>query len=234
MSVRSADTISQDIEQSIVSGELDEGKPLPAERALMEQYGASRTVIREAITALAAKGFLKSRPSYRPIVCRPNASTAMQAAGSVIKYLLANSSGVHDLYEVRVLFERILVRDAATKADKHDIQKLKEALDANEASISDSECFYATDVSFHRVLYTIPGNPAYPAIHGGFVEWLAPQWSRMPRCEARNRDNFLAHKAIYEAILMRDPDQAEYALVKHLEASWDFVRSTFFLEIASE
>jgi DNA-binding FadR family transcriptional regulator len=228
MSVRSADAISQDIERLIVNGELDEGKPLPAERALMEQYGASRTVIREVITALSAKGFLKSRPSYRPIVCRPDASTAMQAAGSVIKHLLANSNGVHDLYEVRILFERMLVRDAATKADKHDIQKLKEALDANEMAISDSQRFYATDVAFHRVLYTIPRNPAYPAIHKGFVEWLAPQWSQMPRSEARNHDNFLSHKAIYEAILMRDPDRAEEELVKHLKASWDFVQSTFF------
>ena len=118
MSGRSADSITLDIERSIVAGELEEGRPLPAERALMEQYGASRTVIREAITALTAKGFLKSRPRYRPIVCRPDASSAMQAAGGVIKHLLDNSRGVHDLYQVRVLFERVLVRDAATGAGK--------------------------------------------------------------------------------------------------------------------
>lgn len=131
MSIRSADAIRQDIEQAIVSGELDRGKPLPTERALIEQYGTSRTVIREVITTLAAKGFLKCRHSHRPIVCPPDASAAMRAAGSVIKYLLANSNGVHDLFEVRVLFERMLVRDAAIKADKHDIQTLKGALDAN-------------------------------------------------------------------------------------------------------
>ena len=228
MSGRSADSITLDIERSIVAGELEEGRPLPAERALMEQYGASRTVIREAITALTAKGFLKSRPRYRPIVCRPDASSAMQAAGGVIKHLLDNSRGVHDLYQVRVLFERVLVRDAATGAGKDDLKRLKDALDDNQAASCDSERFYATDVAFHRVLYTISGNPAYPAIHAGFVEWLAPQWSRMPRSEQRNHDNFLAHQAIYEAILMRDPDAAERALVDHLEASWEFVRSTFF------
>lgn len=230
MSIRSADSISQQLEHSIVVGELTEGQPLPAERALMKQYSASRTVIREAITALKAKGFLKSRPRHRPIVCRPNADAAMHAAGGVIKHMLANSRGVHDLYQVRVLFERMLVRDAATKANKDDIQRLKSALDANEAAIEDSELFYATDVAFHHVLYTISGNLALPAIHEGFVEWLAPQWSQMPRSLERNQGNFLAHQAIYQAILMRDPDQADEALLTHLDASWDFVRSTFFSE----
>ncbi|KGA01914.1 hypothetical protein KP05_10205 [Cobetia amphilecti] len=228
MSIRSADSISQQLEHAIMTGELTEGRPLPAERTLMERYSASRTVIREVITALTAKGFLKSRPRHRPIVCRPNADAAMHAAGSVIKHMLANSRGVHDLYQVRVLFERMLVRDAATRADKNDIQRLKDALDANQAAIENSEQFYATDVAFHHVLYTISGNSAFPAIHSGFVEWLAPQWSRMPRSRERNQGNFLAHQSIYQAILMRDPDQAEQALLTHLGASWDFVRSTFF------
>lgn len=230
MTIRSADAISQDIERCILSGKYAEGRPLPPERTLMEQYGTSRTVIREVITALTAKGFLKSRPRFRPIVSRPDATAAMHAAGAVIKHLLDNSRGVHDLYQVRVLFERMLVRDAAVQANKDHIQQLKQALCDNEAAIGNSERFYETDVAFHHVLYTISGNAAFPAIHTGFVEWLAPQWSRMRRSSERNQANFLAHRAIYEAILTRDPDQAERALVEHLEDSWASVRQTFFEE----
>nr|WP_300309470.1 FCD domain-containing protein [Halomonas sp.] len=230
MDTRTAEHICDDIEIRIVNGDLVEGKPLPAERSLMEAYGASRTVIREVITALTAKGFLRSRPRFRPIVCRPDASTAMHAAGGVIKHLLASSQNVHDLYQVRVLCERMLVRDAAVGAQREDIQRLRQALDDNEQAIDDSARFYATDVAFHRQLYVISGNSAFPAIHQAFVEWLAPQWSQMPRSPERNRTNFLAHQAIFEAILSRDPDLAEKALISHLDSSWQFVSSTFFAE----
>ena len=62
---------------------------------------------------------------------------------------------------------------------------------------------------------------------GRFVSWLAPQWDRMERSPERNERNYQAHRAIYEAILERDPDAAEQALITHLSAAWDYVRTTF-------
>ncbi|WP_240484657.1 FCD domain-containing protein, partial [Pseudoponticoccus marisrubri] len=62
------------------------------------------------------------------------------------------------------------------------------------------------------MLYDIPSNPVLPAIHRAYTTWLAPQWSRMPRLPDRNRANYEAHAAIFEAILMRDPDAAETCL----------------------
>jgi DNA-binding GntR family transcriptional regulator len=49
----------------------------------------------------------------------------------------------------------------------------------------------------------------------------------MPRLVDRNQRNFEAHSAIFQAILMRDPDAAEAALRSHLDAAWDQVRDTF-------
>lgn len=101
------------------------------------------------------------------------------------------------------------------------------ALAANKEAIEISDAFYATDVAFHRVLYTIGGNPIFPAIHEGFVSWLAPHWARMDRFPEHNARIYEAHEAIYQAILERDTDAAEAALQRHFNIAWEFVKSTF-------
>ncbi|MEM9586157.1 MAG: FCD domain-containing protein [Planctomycetota bacterium] len=224
---RAADSIVSEIERRIADGSLRDQEPLPSERALMEEFGASRTVVREAITALSNRGLVICKPRFRPVVRKLGFETLMSSTDSIVRHLLGDTNGVRNLYDVRVFIERGLVRDAATKANKSDIQALKSALQANEDAMGDSNGFYATDVAFHGVLYAIPGNPVFPAIHEGLVSWLAPHWARMLRSPERNRRNYLAHKAIYDSILERDPDAAEEALLAHLKAAWEFVSVTF-------
>lgn len=224
---RAADSVVAMLEAKIVSGELENQAPLPAERELMEQFGASRTVIREAISKLSSRGLIETRPRFRPIVRKPDYATVLHACGNVVQHLLTERSGIKNLYDSRVFLERALVREAAVAARKEDIVNLKTALEDNRQAIEDSQEFYRTDVAFHGVLYRIPRNPIFPTMHEGYTSWLAPQWDRMLRSPERNEVNYLAHKAILDAILERDPVAAEEALTNHLKAAWEFVRVTF-------
>ncbi|WP_246082463.1 FCD domain-containing protein [Rubellimicrobium rubrum] len=225
--LRAADAVVREIEARIVSGSLADGAHLPPERDLIDTYGVSRTVVREAVARLASKGLLESRPRYRPVVRRPGVDAALAAAGGVVGHLLRDSVGVKNLYDTRILLEGALVRHAALQARKDDIAALARALAANEAAIDNSELFYATDVAFHAVLYDVPRNPILPAVHRAFTAWLAEHWVKMPRSPERNRVNFLRHRDIFAAIQDRDPDAAEAALASHLNAAWEYVRGTF-------
>lgn len=224
--LRAADAIVAELESQIVSGKLRNRGPLPAERDLMEQFSASRTVVREAIATLSSRGLVESKPRYRPIVSKPDYETVLNTTGKVVQHLLNEAEGVRNLYMSRVFTERGLVRQAAVSATKEDIRELQAALDANEAAINDSEQFYQTDNAFHGVLYRVPRNPIFPALHEGYTSWLAPHWERMPRSPDRNKANYAAHKRIFDAILRRDPDEAEAALNVHLDAAWEDVRTT--------
>lgn len=224
---RAADNVVAMLEAKIVSGELEDQTPLPAERELMEQFGASRTVIREAISKLSSRGLIETKPRFRPIVRKPDYATVLHACGNVVQHLLTDKTGIKNLYDSRVFIERALVREAALSARKDDIVSLREALEENRKAIPDSNEFYRTDVAFHGVLYRIPRNPIFPAMHEGYTSWLAPQWDRMLRSPERNEVNYLAHKSILDAILERDPVAAEEALNNHLKAAWEFVRVTF-------
>ncbi|MBT52160.1 MAG: GntR family transcriptional regulator [Mameliella sp.] len=224
---RAADQVVRSIAERIRSGALADGQPLPPERDLMEEYAISRTVVREAVRTLSSRGLIEALPRHRPVVRKPGFDAAIDAVGSIVSHLLGEPGGVKNLFDTRIMVEAALVRQAAQQATKDDIAALKTALEANGAAILDSEEFYRTDNAFHGVLYQIPQNPVLPAIHRAYTTWLAPQWSRMPRLPERNRTNLDAHRAIYDAILMRDPDAAEARLRDHLATAWAQVRETF-------
>ncbi|KUF09856.1 FadR/GntR family transcriptional regulator [Pseudoponticoccus marisrubri] len=224
---RAADRVVRSLADQIRSGALADGQPLPPERDLMEAFGISRTVVREAVRTLSSRGLIEARPRHRPVVRKPGYDAAFDAVGSIVTHLLGEPGGVKNLFDTRIMVEAALVRQAAQEAGRGDIAALKDALAANGAAIADSDAFYRTDNAFHGVLYDIPRNPVLPAIHRAYTTWLAPQWSRMPRLPDRNRANYEAHAAIFEAILMRDPDAAETCLRDHLDRAWAQVRETF-------
>lgn len=224
MTGRAADPLVEEIENRIARGLLGDGQPLPPERDLMAEFGLSRTVVREALRILSSRGLVEARPRHRPVVRRPGFAAAFDAVGGVVRHLLRDRDGVRNLFETRIMVEAALVRQAAAEAGRDDIARLTDALAANEAAIADSAAFYDTDIAFHRVLYEVPRNPVLPALHDAYTGWLAPQWSRMPHLETRNRRNAAAHRAIYDAILLRDPDAAETALRRHMDDAWDQVQ----------
>jgi DNA-binding FadR family transcriptional regulator len=222
-----ADRVVSTLEARISSGELKDCEALPSERVLMQEFGSSRTVIREAISTLANRGLIENLPRRRPIVRRPDYQTVITAAGHVVRHLVTDSAGIKNLYDSRIFIERALVRDAATSATKSNITALSDALDANHAAIQDSLEFYRTDTEFHGALYKVPSNPVFPGIHESYKSWLSPHWDRMLCSPEHNTMNFASHKAIFDAIVDRDPHAADTALTNHLMAAWEFVRTTF-------
>lgn len=224
---RAADAIVHALEEQILSGSLPDNTPLPSERDLMQQYSASRTVVREAITALSNRGLVENKPRFRPVVRKPGYDTAIDIVSGIVRHLLGQSAGVKNMYDSRVFVERMLVRDAASRASQTDVDKLEAALANNEAAIDNSDKFYLTDTLFHGVLYKIPGNPIFPALHEAYNSWLSPHWAEMRHLPDRNRFNYKNHEVIFNAIVNRDPDAAEIALVRHLAAAWEHVSVTF-------
>ncbi len=224
---RIASSIARALSDRIHRGDLKSGEPLPAERALMTEFGASRGAVREALQLMSNQGLLKTKPRHRPIVCTPGFDAAADALGGIVSHLLTNPDGIKNLFDTRVFVETGLVRHAAKHASKQDISDLHAALIANKEAIADNKSFFETDTEFHAILYRSSQNPALMSLHKAYVLWLAPQWTQMPRNPTRNTQNYEAHRAIYEAILLRDPDLAEAALAKHLKSAWEQVRTTF-------
>jgi DNA-binding FadR family transcriptional regulator len=222
---RLSEPVAERLAAMILAGELASGQRLPPERDLMRRFGVGRSVVREAIAGLAHRGLLVTRSGCRPIVRQPSFEGAVDMVGRLVTHLLTDESGAHNLFESRILIEAALARQGATSARREDIEELREALEANRAAIGQPDTFYRTDVLFHGVLYRIPRNPIFPAIHKAYVQWLADYWRRLERSPDIDQLNHAGHRAIFEAIVARDPDEAEAALRRHLQVAWELIRT---------
>ena len=227
---RLADVVSEELARMIQSGRLEEGARLPAERDLMQRFGVSRGAVREAIASLASRGLVVTRFGHRPVVRKPDYDLAVDKLGSLVSHLVADRMGAWNLFKSRIFLEAALARWAAGHARRDHLESFRAALQANRDAIGDASRFYETDITFHAVLYGIPGNPIYPAVHRAYVEWLVQHWRSMKSSAEVDRMNYAGHRAIFEAIAARDPDAAEEAVHRHLGAAWEFVRSTFLTE----
>jgi DNA-binding FadR family transcriptional regulator len=231
-SERLADAVSDELARMIMSGEIGQDERLPTERDLMRRFGVSRSAVREAIASLAHRGLASTKFGHRPVARKPDYEAARDRLGILISHLVSDKQGITELFESRVFIEAGLVRWAAQHARQRDLDSLKQALEANHAAIGNWSEFYATDIAFHAILYRIPGNAIYPAVHKAYVEWLMQLWRSMRTSVELDRMNYAGHLSMFEAIAARDPDKAEEALRRHLAAAWELIRSAVMADFA--
>jgi DNA-binding FadR family transcriptional regulator len=109
-----------------------------------------------------------------------------------------------------------LARLAARLATDEDIARLREALEANRATIGDHDGFKRTDVAFHYAIATIPKNPIFLSFHDAMAEWLTEQRTISGRIDTAFDDAYQAHARIFEAIAGHDPTAAQTAMESHM------------------
>jgi len=99
---RLSDTIAEQLLEAIVAGRFREGDILPSERELGDQFGVSRTVVREAVRALVAKGVIEVRSGSGLRVAAVDAAAVSE---SMSLYLRGASVDFEKVHEVRALLE---------------------------------------------------------------------------------------------------------------------------------
>ncbi|EGR7965955.1 transcriptional regulator NanR [Vibrio vulnificus] len=216
-----SDIVEEELELMIRQGEFSEGEQLPSERDLMGMFDVGRPSIREALSALSRKGLVKIASGERARVCRPSADTIISELSGMAKDFLLQPGGIKNFEQLRQFFESSLVRYAAQNATEEQLEALEKALEKNQRSLSNPELFSKTDVVFHRVLASIPGNPIFMAVYQAMVDWLITARPPVKDPIALAKMSYGHHKAIVDAIKSHDPDKAEEALKCHLDNVYD-------------
>jgi DNA-binding FadR family transcriptional regulator len=75
-------------------------------------------------------------------------------------------------------------------------------------------------------LYEIPENPIFLTLQTAYVSWLSVHWVKIKGGAELNRLIYSGHEAIFNAIVDRDPDEAERELNNHLRVAWERVKYT--------
>ena len=141
-----------EIGRRILAGDLGPGTVLAVEE-LEREYSASRTVIREALRVLAAKGLVDARPKRGTFV-RPRDDWSLLDP-DVLRWQFEKDTGtafLDNLAEVRAIVEPAGARLAATRRTDQDLAELADSLAASALPEATPEDVVAADIAFHRAL----------------------------------------------------------------------------------
>ncbi|HEX6120559.1 MAG TPA: FadR/GntR family transcriptional regulator [Dongiaceae bacterium] len=218
--------IAHEIGQRILCGDLVPGETLPSENDLGSGFGVSRTVLREAIKVLAAKGLVESRTKIGTRVkaqdqwnmLDPDVISWSLASHEAEDYALAVS-------EMRRILEPAGAALAAQRAAPEQIDRIRTAFEAMEAAGEDSEDISHHDLLFHLSILEATGNPFLVSM--GHVIESAIAFNIKLSVEYPNLRvrSLPLHRMVLERIEEGDPDGAQAAMVKLLdEARMDIER----------
>lgn len=210
------------IERRILTGELRHGDYLGSERELAEQFGASRTAVREALKTLAQRGLVDMRPGRGTMVI-DDTSRAVRNSLHLMMHIGSRHTPAH-LSEVRAILEPEIAALAAERAEEEHIEGLRAALETMEQALDDADAFIAADNDFHRVLARGSGNPLILALMDSIVDLLSDQRKMVFAVAGGPKRGQMHHQLVFNAIVARDAEAARRCMRAHLEQVRDDTR----------
>lgn len=221
-SARVSDEIASQIREHIASGKLQIGSRLPSERALAEQFGASRNTLREALRSLEQAGLLKLQTGVHGGAVIQNGGSNAIGSNLMDMYHLGGIQP-HHLTQARIMYESAIIRVACEKAKPEDIAALQENIDTAEQARKSGNFKDRIELhlEFHRMLARIAGNPITMAVMNGVLDIMAKFISSIEPYDnsfvTPSRRRFLKHFAAGDA----DAAVAEMeTLLKRLEKKY--------------
>ncbi|WP_246191228.1 FadR/GntR family transcriptional regulator [Aureimonas leprariae] len=212
----------------ITSGEWPVGAVLPTEGDIQASYGVSRTVVREAMRHLSAKGLIAVGPKVGTRV-RPNIEWNM-LDGDVLRWHLTagvRRDFVEALYEMRLINEPEAARFAAARISPEKLDELAEALERMTMHPRGSAELVAADLDFHRIILEATGNPILRSLGTVIERSLAISfslsWRQNPQAETVNQ-----HARVLEAIQRGDGDAAALFMRQLIESACGDVVACLF------
>jgi GntR family transcriptional regulator, transcriptional repressor for pyruvate dehydrogenase complex len=166
--------VSDEIAEHIAAGTLQVGSKLPSERALAEQFGASRNTLREALRSLEQAGLIRLHTGVQGGAIIQNGGGGAIGSNLMDMYHLGGIQP-HHLTQARIMYESAIIRVACDKATPQDIAALQENINAAEQARKSGnfEDRIALHLEFHRMLARIAGNPITMAVMNGVLDIMA-------------------------------------------------------------
>ena len=194
-----SDQLREKIEEQIATGELSPGSALD-EAMLVEQYGVSRTPVREALIQLAAEGLIEIRPRRGAVV------TSIGPARLI------------EMFEVMSELEAMCGRLAARRMTELERVELVQALKACDQALAqqDSDAYFYCNETFHAAIYAGSHNTFLIEQASQLQRRLRPYRRLQLRVRNRLAMSFREHQAIVDAIVAGDAEATGLALRDHV------------------
>ncbi len=200
--------------EAIVAGRYVAGGSIPPEPVLCEELGVSRTVIREAVKSLVAKGLLTTGPKVGTRVQAEEQWNWFDAdvivwqtkAGLSVDFL-------QDLQDLRRVVEPAAVRLAASRATAQDIADMEEAYAGMKRAIDFGGDYITPDLRFHQGLIRSSHNRMLVQMSRALGALLRTSFEISTTRKDGPSSSLPLHRAVLDAVIAREPARAEQAIL---------------------
>jgi GntR family transcriptional repressor for pyruvate dehydrogenase complex len=214
----------------IRTGMLRAGDRLPSERELIDILDISRPSLREALRALSMLGVIESRHGGGAFVTDLEARTLLAPLDF---FLSLSETNLADVFESRRIVELEIVRKAARKATRADIDELNGMIAAHEKVLADPVGFRILDSRFHARLSEAAGNVVLERIAYGLYNMGLDVRRRATQNLSLIRQSTGDHVRIVEAIATRDANRAAAEMAVHLDHIEETTRMAMDAEMSA-
>jgi DNA-binding FadR family transcriptional regulator len=198
--------------EAIMAGTYPVGSALPPEPMLCSEFGVSRTVVREAVKSLIAKGLLVTGPKVGTKVLHaaqwnwfdPDVVAWQSRVGITREFL-------RELLELRRVVEPAAVKLAAQRASAEDIAAVEAAYAGMQAAIEHGGDYVASDLHFHQGLLRACHNRMVVQMSKALSALLRTSFEISTARPNGAADSLPLHRAVLDAVIARDPQAAERA-----------------------
>jgi DNA-binding FadR family transcriptional regulator len=199
---------------AIVAGRYAAGAVVPPEPLLCEELGVSRTVIREAVKSLIAKGLVSTGPKVGTRVLSEDQWNWFDA--DVIAW--KSKAGLtrdflRDLQDLRRVLEPAAVRLAAERATVQDLADIECAFRGMKQAAEQGGDYVAHDLRFHQGLLRASHNRMIVQMSKVLSALLRTSFEISTTREDGPRQSLPLHRAVLDAVIAHNPDAAEQAIL---------------------
>jgi GntR family transcriptional regulator, transcriptional repressor for pyruvate dehydrogenase complex len=216
------DRVVASLIEDIERGALRPGDKIPTEAALMKHLSVSRSVVREAVSRLQAAHVVETRHGVGTFILAPADREAMRLPDADLSSLL----DIMAIIEFRIDLEGAAASLAAGRRTEAQLKQMSDALTRFEEQVaSGSTDVLEHDVAFHLQIARASGNRYFFDVLSQMGRGVSPR-TRLGEAEIAKLDQIerlrhvlAEHKAIYQAIVRQDADDARAAMRMHLSNS---------------
>jgi DNA-binding FadR family transcriptional regulator len=217
---RESDRVVNYFVDRLLTGNLIPGEKLSSEGELCKQFGASRTVIREAIQQLKARGVIATINGKGSYITE----NQMAHFQDSLQFYSSRADAPRDwieLLSLRSLIETECARNLAANHESAKRDRMKVALDEMRAHQDDLKKFAGADIEYHHRVVELSGNRLFLAVWESLRAVNLQFALDTYRTQDQVKKNLDDHENIYQAILSGDVDAAGQAMNAHLADSRD-------------
>lgn len=221
-----SDKVTEQITEAIVSKQVRPGERLPSERDLGARFNVSRTVIREAVRSLVARGLVRVTSGRGVEVSEFNSGNVAAS----MRLLVRGYEGLdyQKVNEVRSAVEVQTAGLAAQRARPEDLERLRELCDEHQRSLQRGDLTAAgeLDFQFHQELTRASGNELLVAMLDSISDVLREVRNQAMTQPHVGEEGLKAHRRILKCIVAGEPKAARDAMAKHLAEAEQVWRGT--------